>query len=118
VGVAAARIRQDEQPRAVHGRALESRLDDRAAGAPGRGHLADDLPQDAIHRHTDEGHDVRTEAPDFLFEHRPAVEIFPRTEVIDAGARPRNQVRHPDAPLRQPDVILVRDGLRNDPRFV
>jgi hypothetical protein len=76
--------------------------------------VAQDPPQRAVHRHSDERHDLRAKTLDFLLENLPAFLILNGTQVVDAGARPGDQVGHPDAPLRQPDVVLVRDRLGDD----
>jgi hypothetical protein len=110
--VAAARIRQHEEARAVHGRVLKSRFDHRGLG------VTEHPPQRAIHRHTDEGDDRRTKAIDLLLENLPALEVFLRLQHVDAGAWPCDQVGHPDAPRRQAHVVHVRDGLGHDPRLV
>jgi hypothetical protein len=54
--VAAARIRQHEEARAVHGRVLKSRFDHRCL------RVTEHPPQHAVHRHADERDDRRTKA--------------------------------------------------------
>jgi hypothetical protein len=95
----------------VHGRVLEARLDH------GRAFRAEHLQQCAVDRHADECDDLRPEAIDLLFEHVPALDVLRRTEPVDARARARNQVRHPEAPLRKPHVLAVREPLRHKARF-
>jgi hypothetical protein len=112
VGVAAARVRQHEDPRAVHGRVLESRLDLELS------RVAENLRERAIHRHADERDHLRPEPVDLLFQNLPALDVFLRLQRVDAGSRARDQVRHADAPQRQPHVVVVRDRLRDDARFV
>jgi hypothetical protein len=108
VRVSAARVRQDEHPCAVDGRLLEARLDVRCVGVP------EDSPERAIHRHADERDDRGTVPRDFLLEDPPALDVLGGLEHVDAWARPRNKIRHPDAPLRQPDIVHMRHGLGND----
>ena len=104
-------------------RVLKPRLDHhRAADAFGlrraKGRLLEDAPQRAVHRHSHEGDDLRSKALDLLLEDLPALLVLHGTQIVDARARPRDQVGHADAPLRQPDVVLVRDRLGDDAGFV
>jgi hypothetical protein len=110
--VAPARVGQHEQPRAVHGRVLEPGHDRRRLG------VAQHPPQRAIHGHADKRHDLRAVLLDLALENLPAFEILHGTEIVDARARARDQVRHAEAPLGQPHVPFVRDRLRNHARFV
>ena len=122
MGVASARVGQHEQARAVHGGALKPRPDYRPAAARGlrraRRRDLEDAPQRAVHRHPDERDDLRTEPLDFLVENLPSFQVFGRDEVVDARARPGDEVRHSDPPLRQPHIVLVRHRHRHDPRGV
>jgi hypothetical protein len=106
--VAPARVRQHEEARAVHGCLLEARLDQWCL------RMTEDLPQRSVHRHTHEGHNLRAESIDFLLEDLPTIQVLLRLQHVDAGTRPRDQVRHADAPLRQPIVVQVRQRLRDD----
>jgi hypothetical protein len=96
----------------MHGRLLKPRLDLRRVGLPQR------LPQRAVHRHADERDDVRLERRDFPLHNPPALDVFRRFQHVNARAWARHQVRHADAPLRQADVVVVRDRLGNDPGLV
>jgi hypothetical protein len=111
VRVAAAGVRQHEQPRAVDGRALKTGFDHRLGA--GR-HVAQHPPERPVHRHADEGDNRRPEARDLPFKNPPSLEVLGRTQIVDSRTRPRDQVGHPDAPFREPDVILVRDRLGHD----
>jgi hypothetical protein len=112
VRVAAARVGQHEQARAVHRCFLESRLDERSLG------VAEHAPQRAVHRHANERDDPRTESIDLLLENLPALEVLGGLQHVDARAGARDQVGHADAPCRQPHVIQVRHRFGHDPRFV
>ena len=76
--------------------------------------LLQDPPERAIHRHADERHDLGAKAFDLLLENLPAFLVFVRRQGVDPRRRPRDQVGHPDPPLRQPHVVLVRDRLGDD----
>jgi hypothetical protein len=80
--------------------------------------LVDDLPEGSIHRHSDERHNLRTEPIDLLLQNLPTVQVLVRLQHIDPWTRARDEVRHPDAPLGQAIVVLVRDRLRDDARFI
>jgi hypothetical protein len=96
----------------VHRRLLKTGNDGGRLGVP------EDAPQRAVHRDADERHDLRTKAIDLGFENLPAFEILGRLQHVDARTRPGDQVGHPDAPLRQPHVVFVRDRLGDDSGFV
>jgi len=96
----------------VHGGVLEARLDHRSFD------VAQDAPERAVHRHADERDDLRTKPLDLLLENLPALLVLRRVQGVDAWRRPRHQIGHPDAPLGQPDVVLVRDRLGDDAPFI
>jgi len=95
----------------VHGGRLKPRCDDGGLLAP------EHAPERAIHHHAHEGDDLGPDARDLGLEDLPSLEIFRRPQVVDPRARPRDQVRHAEAPLRQPHVPFGRDGLRDDARL-
>jgi hypothetical protein len=95
----------------VHGRVLEARLDDR------RAFRAQYLQQGAVDRHPHKRNNLRSEAIDLLLEDMPAIDILRRTENVDSWTRARDQVRHSEAPLRQPHIVGVRDPLRDKSRI-
>jgi hypothetical protein len=80
--------------------------------------VAQHPPQGSVHRHADERDDLRAERRDLLLQNPPAFDVFRRLQDVDAGARTRDQIGHPDAPLRQSHVVVVRDRLGDDAGFV
>jgi hypothetical protein len=89
----------------VHRRLLESRLDHR------RLRVADHLPQRAVHRDADERDEVGPEAVDLPLENPPPLQVLGGLQVVDARARPRDQVGDAEAPLGQAHVPFVGDRL-------
>jgi hypothetical protein len=112
VRVPAARVRKDEDARAVHRRVLEPRLDCR------RWRRAERLPQHPIEGHADKRDDRWPQAIDLLFEPAPAFDVFVGPQFVNAWTRPSHHVRHAKPPLRQPHVVGERDPLRHEAGFV
>jgi len=71
----------------------------------------------AKQRDADECHDFRPVAAYFSLQELPASDIFSGREIVDSGARPRNQVRDAEPELRQPRIVHIRNRLRHETRF-
>jgi hypothetical protein len=80
---------------------------------PDRRHwfAAERPPQGPIQGDAHEGHNLRTELVDLLFQDLPALEVFRRPQIVDAGAGTGHHIRDAEAPLRQSRVVGVPDRL-------
>jgi hypothetical protein len=91
---------------------LKSRFDGgRRGGAQG-------LPQHPIERHANERDDRGAKPIDLRLQRAPALEVLAGPQFVDAGARPRDHVRHAKTPLRQPPIVGERDAFRYETGFV
>jgi hypothetical protein len=109
VRVPPAGIGQHEDRRALERLRLQAKRN-RLAGPPRK--------DGAKQRHADEGNDLRLHAADLSSKRARTGDVLIRTQRIDAGRRPRDEVGDPEAPLRQPAIVGVADRLVDEPRFM
>ena len=109
IGVSAARIGQHEDPGTFEPFRLH---------AEGNRFAAPPLEHHPEQRHPDERDDVGFDAPDLPAERSGAGDVLLRTQGIDAGGRPGNQICNPEAPLGQPAIVFLANRLRHQPGLV
>jgi len=71
----------------------------------------------AIERHADQRDDLRTIPANLSIERLPALDVVGRHKIIDAGARPRDQVRDAEPELRQTIVVFEGDRFGHEAGF-
>ena len=91
---------------------LKARLDIRGVS------VTEHFPERPIHSDADERDDIRPKFRDLLLEDPPPLDVFRQLQHVDSRTWPGDEVRHPEAPLRQPDVIFMRHWFGDDARFV
>ena len=109
IGVAAAGVRQHEDPGTFEPFLLQAERD-RLAGPP-----AEDGSEQ---RHADQGDHFRFHPADFSAEDFRAGHVLIRPERVDPRSRPGNEVGDPESPLVETVVVLGADRFRHQPGFV